>query len=81
MRSFWQFWFNFTRDVFNDTDGRISSRNYEASEDEIEVEKELCKNFIPNRAGRIAKSLVQLPKTKEIQRVRNVYSLSVVSLE
>jgi hypothetical protein len=38
-------------------------------------------NFIPNRFGYFAKSFAQLPQTKEMGRVRDVYSPTVVCLD
>ena len=61
-------------------DGRVSSGNHETSQAEIKKEQKIYEKFIPNRAGRIAKSFVQLPQTKEIQGVGDVYSPTVVCL-
>ncbi len=46
----------------------------------VEKKQKICHEFIPNRVGRVAKSFVQLSETKEIQRVGEIHSSTVVCL-
>jgi len=66
--------------LFGDEDGKDSSGDLENGKNEVEKEQEICEKPVPNWARCVAKSLVQLPSAKEIYRITNVYSATVVCL-